>query len=67
MSSHDTGDEGHRRRKRFARACAALATFLEVGATSVEFLHDGASLTAKAVRLAAVGLRVMARWLGSNR
>ncbi|RSM80547.1 hypothetical protein DL991_10550 [Amycolatopsis sp. WAC 01375] len=62
MGSRGADDEDRRVQKRYARSCEALATFLEVGATSVELLHDGASLVAKAARLAAIGLRVVARW-----
>lgn len=62
MGSQGTDDEDRRVRERFAQGCEALATFLEVGALTTEFLQDGASLTAKAVRLAAIGLRMLARW-----
>ncbi len=68
MGDRDVNDEGHHGALgALAQTCEGVAVFLEVGAASMELLEDGTSLAAKAARLVAIGLRVVARWARGSR
>jgi hypothetical protein len=54
-------------RERTAQVCDGLALIAEVSATTVDCLLDGNGLAAKAARLAAIGLRVLAKMVRGGR
>lgn len=67
MSDQGAREDRRVLRERLLQGCDGLATLLEVGAASSEFLLNGNGLAAKAARLVALGLRVVARWARVNR
>lgn len=68
MNGQGVDDEDqHALREQMAQACDGLALIAEVSATTVDCLLDGNGLAAKAARLAAIGLRVLAKTLRGSR
>lgn len=68
MNGPDADNEDQQAlREQMAQACDGLALIAEVSATTVDCLLNGNGLAAKAARLAAIGLRVLAKVMRGSR